>query len=473
MQGLNLVAALLLPWAAGAIWLRTVHFARQRASLLETIAYGHLLGIVMLTLIMRAASALNLAWSFPVVAGILGGLVVVGTGVLVVQNRRPATAHREITTPFDPFPWRWLAILAAILLSVRVLDLGYEVLLQPLYPWDAWTQWATKAKVWSALHSMVPFIDYSQWLAREPGYIDAASHYPGTVPLLQAWMALALGTFDDVLVNLPWLALCIALIAGTYAQTRAMGAGVAWSLFVTYAVASLPLLDTHVALAGYADLYVAAAFALGLIALLRWERAREPMQLVYLGIAVALLPTLKVPGVVWAATLLLGLLIAIFGASRARVAGILLATGAATAAVVFVLFGRKIASVTGDAQAELAQPLVANLFLFDNWHLLWYLVPVAFVVGWRDAIRRMRGTSAALVAGFAFLWATFALTRAGAWVADYTTVNRALLHIAPATVVYTALLLHDWAVRRESAKNVTIATAEPPMERPVAERAAQ
>ncbi len=35
--------------------------------------------------------------------------------------------------------------------------LGLDVLWQPLYPWDAWTQWATKARVWYELGRIVPF----------------------------------------------------------------------------------------------------------------------------------------------------------------------------------------------------------------------------------------------------------------------------------------------------------------------------
>jgi len=465
MQTVRILVALLLPWAVGAIWLRALQSPARCRSILQTIAYGHLGGIVALTLIMRAATVLGLRWSFIGIDVALGILLIAGIAVLTLRGRRSTTVQPGASTIDDPFAWRWLAVVASVLLGIGLANLAWAVILQPLYPWDAWTQWATKAKVWSALHSMVPFIDYSQWLARQPGYVDTAPHYPATVPLLQAWMALALGNFDDALVNLPWLAICVALAAGVHGQVRSMGGSAPWSLLVTYAVLSLPILDTHVALAGYADLFVCATFTLGLLALVHWERERDPMQLFQLAIAVVLLPTLKVPGIVWSATLLLGLLVAVFGATAVRVALVVSAASAVTGGVVFLLFRSKLASVTTDAKAELAQPITANLFLFDNWHLLWYLLPIAVVVGWRDALRRMRGTSAALIAGFGFLWATFALTRAGNWVADYTTVNRALLHIAPAALVFSAVLVREWAVRREtesSAPAHALSGSDPP-----------
>src|SRR6185437_11774959 len=267
--------ALLLPWAVGAVWLHALQSGSPRTPLLQPIAYGHLGGILVLTLLMRAMSAIGVRWSFMTLSLILVALLVAGIAIGSRLGHKLKSGDPRPVAHIDPFPWRWLGIMAAILLVFRMGDLAYEVLLQPIYPWDAWTQWATKAKVWSALHTMAPFIDYSQWLARQPGYVDTASHYPATVPLMQAWMSLALGRFDDALINLPWLTLCVALAAGIYAQARALRVAASWAMFITYAALSLPMLDTHVALAGYADLYVGAVFALAVMSLLRWERSRE------------------------------------------------------------------------------------------------------------------------------------------------------------------------------------------------------
>lgn len=43
-------------------------------------------------------------------------------------------------------------------LSLRFALLLVEVLVRPLYPWDAWTQWATKARVWFELKTIAPFV---------------------------------------------------------------------------------------------------------------------------------------------------------------------------------------------------------------------------------------------------------------------------------------------------------------------------
>jgi hypothetical protein len=101
---------------------------------------------------------------------------------------------------------RALWIAAMVWLVLRFALLLLEVTMRPLYPWDAWTQWATKARVWFALKTMVPFVGVPDWFALPSGtaYYDAAPTYPATVPLSQAWSATLLGRFDDALVNLPW-----------------------------------------------------------------------------------------------------------------------------------------------------------------------------------------------------------------------------------------------------------------------------
>jgi hypothetical protein len=444
MDALRLTVAIVLPWLAGAAWLAALARRAGQRGLFQAVAYGHLLGMLELTLLGQAAGSFGARLSFGWIAVTQAALAVGGVAAYLLQRRAPVQPVTAVAD--DALGWRWLGVLAMALIVARLGTLAVDVLLRPLFPWDAWTQWATKARVWSGLHSLAPFITYDQWLSRTvPGYVDTAPHYPPGIPFMQAWMALALGRWDDALINVPWLGAAAALAAGIYGQLRACGAGRAWSSFAAYLALSLPLLDTHIALAGYADLHVALAYALALGALVAWERTGEPLQGIYFVCAVALLPWLKVPGFVWAATLLLGALVANFGQTGRRLVSVILATGIAALVLAATLFRNKIISIAGRATADVAQPLADNLFGFDNWHLLWYLVPLIALLAWRDAWGRMRGSTTTLLAGGVFLAITLGFTRAANWIADYTTVNRALLHIAPAVILFGALLVHDWA----------------------------
>ena len=87
--------------------------------------------------------------------------------------------------------------------------------------------------------------------------------------------------------------------------------------------------------------------------------------------------------------------------------------------------------------------IAASLFTLPNWHLLWYAVPVLFVIQRRrfgvDRAARLLGLM--LLVDFAFLFVLFFLTTASAWAQDFTSANRLILQLVPSVIVLAALLL--------------------------------
>ncbi len=458
----GLLAGVLLPWAAGFALVRMALARIGESDPWVEAGYGHFAGVLLVTLLLRAQDLAGMRLAFVPIAVVLALVAV--AGLILSRQGAPRTTNvpaRGRTA--DPLGIRWLAAIALVLIALRVGTLAVEVLLRPLFAWDAWSQWATKAKVWSALRDIVPFIGYDDWLARKPGYTDTAPHYPATIPLLQTWMALAIGRFDDALVNAPWLAGFVALGLGVFGQLRRLGVGTAWATIAAWLVLSLPLLDTHVALPGYADFHLAAVYALAALALAQWESSPSRGALVLFAVAAALLPLLKVPGIAWLGTLALGLAIARFGTTPARIAGIGAAVLAVTVAGGMYVGSAKVAADAAATQYRIVESLTRHLFAFGNFHLLWYLLPLVLAAGWRE-VAALKATTIALLAGFGFLLWTFLFTQAGDWVVDYTTVNRALLHIAPALTAYAALVAWRWARSRAAAADATppAAPADPP-----------
>ena len=87
------------------------------------------------------------------------------------------------------------------------------------------------------------------------------------------------------------------------------------------------------------------------------------------------------------------------------------------------------------------EPLWQNYFQFANWHLLWYLLPVLIALGWRHTAKPPLIAGTAMVtSGLAFLFVVFSFSNAAAFVTDYSTVNRATLHLAPLLVFYVIQL---------------------------------
>ena len=179
-----------------------------------------------------------------------------------------------------------------------------EVSWQPLFPWNAWTQWATKARVWFELGRVVPFAGSADWLVADgSAYFDAGPQLPPTLPLLQVWASIALGGWDDALMNWPWWQFAVALSFAVYGAMRALDMPALSALVVTFFVSSLPLANVHVALAGYADLPLAAYYACAALAFLRFAASRD-LRDVLLAVVLALACTqIKAPGIGWAATL--------------------------------------------------------------------------------------------------------------------------------------------------------------------------
>jgi hypothetical protein len=331
-------------------------------------------------------------------------------------------------------------------LALRFVTLLLDVAWTPLYPWDAWIQWATKARVWYSLGQIVPFGRSDAWFAANGTlWFDASPNYPATVPLWQVWSSVALGRWDDALMNLPWWLVAVALAVSVYGALREAGLRTLGATIGAWLVSSLPLANVHVALAGYADLPMAAYYALAAIATWRWSRERTTASA-----AVALLfaiacTTIKTPGVVWALTLLPGIVLALMPLRGPRVVAIGVATALLALAVLAqthpVVLGYRLHLDFAPAWAA----LVDSLFLLGNWHLLWYAVIAAAIVGWQvGRSPAYASLSATVASGLAFLIITFAFTNAREWVADQTTINRAVLHVAPLALVWTIVVVDGW-----------------------------
>ncbi len=327
--------------------------------------------------------------------------------------------------------------------------LGAEILSRPLYPWDAWTQWATKARVWYELSHIVPFARQDAWLAAGGGlYFDASPEYPPTMPLLQVWSCLVLGRWDDTLMNVPWWCIGVSLTLVAYGGLRALGAATLTALAGAFLVASLPLANVHVALAGYADLPMAAYYTAAALALLRWAGNRSARDAACAVLFAVACTQVKNPGWFWAATLLPALIVVRWPRHGVRIAF----AGFALALVLLVvlarfklrLFNYELALTYAPAWGDLAE----SYFLLGNWHILWYGAIAMAIIAWRSLLDgRMAALTTLVAGGLVFLFVVFGFTTASYYITDQTTVNRATLHLAPLVVVFMVLAWQAFAQR--------------------------
>ncbi len=475
MGTIGLIASVVLPWLVGTALCARMSRRAEPGAWAWRLGYGYVLGLLLATLVLRGMSAAGMPFHFLGAAAILlsvGALGIVPWSAMLRRRPRgdataplaaPPPDHASHTGAAPPRTASGAApasgaekLLIGALLGLLVLHAAtilLELLARPLYPWDAWAQWATKAKVWTAMGRMVPFVSPGEWL-KQPGlhaFTDAAAHYPGTVPLFQVWTAIGLGRWDEALVNLPWFGLWTALVLAAYSHARAWSLGAVGAVAVAFAVGSLPFVNVHAMLAGYADLPQAVVFALAAMATLAWTRTRALHHAVTAVLCAFACPFIKQPGIVWVATLAPALLVT----WQRRVGLRIVAIGAAAAAVLLVVLARTEVVILGyRLQLEfrpVGAPLASNLFLYGNWNLLFWLFPPALIFGWRRVVSvEWLPLTLTIAAGMAFLFVVFFFTSASAWVEDMTTVNRAVLHLAPLIAFFIATLFATTLADREA-----------------------
>jgi hypothetical protein len=455
------LVAWLLVWAAGTLVvaaMRGPFDVRAPGEAAWTEGTGFFAGAFLVTAWMRALSALGIPFGVASIGLPLAAIAVAAAAI--VRRRGTPSAGAIGAAVRDALGLRTLAgmqrvVFAALLawLALRFALLFADVVLQPLYPWDAWIQWATKARVWFDLRRIVPFVDAAQWLAGNGAYYtDASPNYPATVPLWQVLSSVALGRFDDALMNVPWWLAALSLSIAIHGALRRFAFGPLASLAGATVVATLPILDMHVALAGYADLPMAAYFTLAALALVLAFAHRDRGDALVACLLAIACPTIKQPGIVWLATLAVPLTVGLLP----RIGIKLVLAGFAATAVVLLVLAQTSATVLGyRLHLDFSPPwngLVESLFMLGTWNVLWYGVVAAALIGVRDwTAPRTAPLTMLVAAGVLFLFFVFAFTNARAWVDTQTTVNRAILHLAPLVVVWAMLVFRAGAARLDAA----------------------
>ena len=455
MEYLALAFGLAVPWALGIALLLALDWPRSPAgdgdrsagSAALRLGYGYFIGVLALTLWMRALSAADIGF----------GRIAIGAPLLFAlaalfawtarRHRVSVAAIRNAASALVRPPlsrwqqWAWRVLLAW--LGLRFALLAAEIMWRPLYPWDAWVQWATKARVWYELGHIVPFVHADVWLSGAAAYFDASPDSPSIIPLVQVWSCIALGRWDDSAMNWPWLCMLVALTLAVYGSLRSAGVSLLGALIGAYLVASLPLLDTHTALAGCADLMLAGVYSCAALALHRWVLRRDARDAALALLLALACPLVQTSGVVWALTLIPGVVVALFPRRGPK----LVALGFGAAALVVLALARSEPALFGYRLHLDYQPpwhLLADAYLFSgNWHLLWYAVIALAIIGARRLLQPPLASLAMIVASsFGVLFVAFAFPGATS-IVEFGTANRATLHLAPLTTCLCVLLWRE------------------------------
>jgi len=435
---------------------------RRPADFVRVAGGGFVLGALVTALALFPLGRVDVDAIVSRVAVVLLPLAIGAWAWVLIRERDDTVPQPADTRRVHPLMWGLVALLAA-----HAWLMADEILLRPMYPWDAWAAWLLKPKAWMLGGHLDAFVGFDEWLADTTGTLRTAQtwSYPEALGRLAVWFASAWGDWNAGVVGAIWFALWLALLAGVYGGLRALGLARDRSIVAIYALGSLPLINVHVALAGYADLWIATLIAFACLSWMRGLESGKRGPFVLAALFALLLPAVKLEGAIWLALLAGAMLYARMSLRLRRMALIVAPLIGAGVVVAYLLRWPLVApaldriGLSADTGLLLQHaPAVIGaaadgLFSQYNWHLFWIALALTLIVRFAKLRQSspLRFLGLFLLLGSAFLFALFVLTPAGKWAESYTAVNRLSLQIVPAMLVFAALL---W---REPAPDATIA----------------
>jgi hypothetical protein len=455
----GLLVSLLLPWLTGSIWVRWLLRRSSQWNWFIVLGQGFLLGILATSLLLVAWARLGVPLHFWWMSAVLCVLCLCG---LAMFRLSPATAKPDSGAGAPAGRWAVaMTFLLLALICVRYWTMFQEILLRPLYPWDAWMSWAPKAIVWFSQGELTPFVSPPAWLASDPESgvytlgARTAWRYPIVVPLVQLWGMLGAGAGNTTLIYIPWLLVAVSLGLSLFGYLRLAGASVLSATAGCYLLLNMPYLNVHTALAGYADIWVTAAFGSAVFALHAWERNGDRAQGLMALLLAALCTQMKIPGLIFGGIVfLVFLLTALRLLSRPGIYALVLILLALASLFLFGVdlelpgFGRLqlglggvVLPLVGSFKFSfhpVQEAMFTTLFIVTNWGLLWYLALLTLAWQlWRHRVARHSPVLlSSLAGGLLFVFFVYFFTDRYEFALDLTQVNRAFICLTPLLVLY-------------------------------------
>jgi len=471
----KLVVALLLPWLMGTLILAYVH-ARPCNEIKRNfpiyVGYGFFVGYLAQYIILRTQLALFTNINYSLVVGSMLVLTLLLAYFLGTRFRNPSVIPPKLGSQTSSLFAKGCTCLLVLWVIYHLGGAFYEVIERPLYPWDAISTWAYRAKVWFFNQQLNVFTAPGDWLNHAGAseiYTIPAFFYPKYGSVMQAWAAWSYGSWSETLINLPAYLCGPAIVLALYGQSKAANFTTPIAVFVAYLFISIPLVGTHLALGGYSDIWMSGFAGLGFVALLRGLTIKDNFNLL-LAIAMLLFSAfVKNEGAIW---LLMAL--GITWLSLAGMRAILLTLMGLCFLGALFIFG--IGSVELPIMGKLGiegdrlflsylgtytltyypvwEAHFVSFFVMGTWNLLWLLVLSGLVLVIIPPFGREKRIAAlfflAVLASHFFI---FFLTDQGRWAEQFTAINRLPLHFAPALIFAVATVWNYQYQRLSPATN--------------------
>lgn len=463
---LLLAQPLLLPWIAGCLVLLAYYQTQSKHNTVVGLSFYLSVGGLFGYVILFALIQLNLVIheTLPVTQIQQQLLIISVVSLLVVFKRSHHSKTLNITqSTHTPSLVMMIAISGLLfIIFCHIYIAMLELLSYPTYAWDAVSTWSYRAKVWFHSGQINTFVSLSDWLQSDNPelYTIQAYQYPNFVSLMQLWLALNIDQWHESLIHLPAFQVGLFTVLGVYAFARKFGYSRLTSLLCSTALISMPMFHNHLAIGGYADIWMSAYIGMGLISLMLFLHDNQSADLVLALILLLTALSIKVEATAW---LIMAIFLILFHQRiwpGLLVLGLLLSAIAAREYLpsnsLHEVSDGWLSYLRSGLQFESHDASTAffnNLFVYDNWHLLGIITCFAAIVSVASPLKKHQKIAVNLLILITIsLIFLFFFTSSGNWAADYTAINRILLQFIPAIVFALMLILGHYSRERSQIK---------------------
>jgi hypothetical protein len=443
---LVLLLAVSLPWVFGLMLARWL--SGPGRSVFLYLGQGYILGTFAVVWLIKVWDAGGLTLGFWPIAGALMSLsILLLAGMLLATKSGSTIPHTEPGLTNNSWQKGFiLLLLLCLAMAAHLLFVVQELLLRPTFPWDAWRGWEPKVIQFFANRSL-------------DAPMETIGNYGEVSTLAMLWMMLASEKSHEPFLHLPWLLAYLALAAIVYGYLRERSSSLV-AAFGAYLVTSLPYLNSHVALAGYADIWLTLAFTVGVLALSEFRCNHRYRQLILALLMAAACLQAKRAGMGFAAVLLALVVVEIGMRAPRPVAEALVIASITMAGILGLTLlgymnlqfplpgGQKLLlsssefHVTGLVRFVFnpdwqPSPFFEALLQFGNWHLAAYLWlgAAAMVLALRKWPLLLRVENLGVMGGLTVIVLYFVMA-APETALDHTGLSRALLYVMPLAVAW-------------------------------------
>lgn len=360
---------------------------------------------------------------------------------------------------FVSFEWYQWFVLIVLLFHFVLIVIHNQAL--PITPWDAWVSWIAKAKTWFYYGINEPLVSRADWIVSEQKLTSQVFHYPDGLPLLYVMNSVFFGWNENQLAALyPAMFISLLFLFGGYVYKFTENKKITY--FSLLLLGTLPFVNMHVLLAGYADIWVAIYLFLVVVLVHEFinNKSNSDRGLGFILFYCLGLVLFKLESWIWLMIILMTMSFCLLGfRNKIYLLASLLLLFILWFAVGGFAFDTSYGIIELSPNAlhlpslgryrfefvNTSAALAESLFLSSNWHLLFYLLIVCL-----GLIYNLPNKNKLMVTGTFLSFATlfiiglFYFTLASVWANDFTSSNRIVLQIILVIVFFITLVLNQF-----------------------------